>query len=139
MEARSLKPLDVRIIHLRNSSGQPSEHILFMEFAHLTDVDALSEATIAWARTNVHEGTRACSYIGALANLAGEDTYLFRKWMPDLLVETRTVIRWLDSSEDLRGNQWLQWLNDLSQASLDDSQGYPLHFEASRDPSIRAG
>jgi len=139
MEPRSLKPLDVRIVYLRKRLGQQSDYILFMEFAHLTDVDALSEATIAWARTNVYEGTRVCSYIGALANLAGEDAYLFRKWMPDLLVETGTAIRWLDSSEDPRGNQWLQWLSGLSQASLADGQGYPLYFEASRDPLIRAG
>jgi len=58
MESRPLKPLDVRIVLRRKVLGQPSEHILFMEFAHLTDVDALSDATIAWAWTNVHEGTR---------------------------------------------------------------------------------
>ena len=132
MEPRSVKPLDVHIVHLCNLSVQLSEHILFMEFTHLTDVDALAEATIAWARTNVHEGTRVCSSIEALANLPGEDTYLFRKSMPDLLVETGTVIHWLDSSEDLRGNQRLQWLNGLSQASLDDSQGYPLLAPATR-------
>jgi hypothetical protein len=135
MQPRSLEPLDVRIVHLR----KPSEHILFMEFANLTDVDALAESTIAWARSNIHEGTRVCSYIGALANLAGEDPYLFRKWMPDLLLETGTVIRWLDISEDMQGDPWLQWLYSLSLASLENCQGYPLHFEMSRHPSTRAG
>lgn len=102
-----------------------------MDYPRITDVDTLAEITITWSCANLREGERVSSYIWILANLAGGDTYLFRKWMLDLLAEAEvdTDIRYLDISHELEDNSWFRWLNVLNQGSFGNDDEYPLHFE----------
>jgi hypothetical protein len=104
---------------------------LFMDYPRIADVSTLAEVTIAWASANLREGERVSSYIGMLANLAGEDTYLFRKWMLDLLAEAEvdTDIRYVDISHELEDNSWYRCLNGLNLGSFGNDDEYPLHFE----------
>ena len=104
---------------------------LFMDYPRIIDVDVLADITIAWARANLREGGRVSNYIGMLANMAGGDTYLFRKWMLDLLAEAEvdTDICYVDISQELEDNSWYRWLNSLSQGSFGSDDGYPVHFE----------
>jgi hypothetical protein len=114
---------------------------LFMDYPRIPDVDTLAEITIAWARVNLREGERVSSYIGTLANLAGEDTYLFRKWMLDLLAEAEvdTDIRYVDISYKLEDNPWYRWLNGLNHDSFGNNDEYPMQFEPCKGSLIKEG
>jgi hypothetical protein len=110
---------------------QAPQIALFMDYPRIADVNTLADITIAWARANLLEGERMSSYVGALANLAVEDVYLFRKWMLDLLAEAEvdTHILYVDISHELEDNSWYRWLNGLKQNSFGTDDGYSMHFE----------
>ena len=127
-----VQPTSARQLSISIAYPHKAPHIaLFMDYPRIADVDTLAEITIAWASTNLREGERVSSYIGTLANLAGGDTYLFRKWMLDLLAEAEvdTDIRYVDISHELEDNSWYRYLNGLNLGSFGNDDGYPLHFE----------
>ena len=127
-----VQPTSARQLSISIAYPHKAPHIaLFMDYPRIADVDILAEITIPWSRANLREGERVSSYIGTLANLAGEDTYLFRKWMLDLLAEAEvdTDIRYVDISHELEDNSWYRYLNSLNQGSFGNDDGYPLYFE----------
>jgi hypothetical protein len=137
IQATSARQLSISIAY-----PHKAPHIaLFMDYPRIADVSTLAEVTIAWASANLREGERVSSYIGMLANLAGEDTYLFRKWMLDLLAEAEvdTDIRYVDISPELETNSWYRWLNGLNQGSFGSDDGYPLHFEPCKAVLVQEG